>query len=223
MARKKNPKADLKAQYRKTMEIAIIISLVFHLFIFHGLPEFRATPIELKPKSIEIKVEDIPQTQQKVLPPPPARPSVPIPTESEEVPEDLTIESTELNWDLSQLPPPPPPKEDIDQGYVFVPYDEPPRPIGGMAAIRKHLHYPEIARKLGIEGIVVVGVLIDENGNPIKTQVLKDSGYKLGFEEAAQAAVMSVKWIPAKQRDRKVKVWVSIPIRFRLKEASNVS
>jgi len=38
----------------------------------------------------------------------------------------------------------------------------------------------------------------------------------MGFSEAAQKAVMLVKWKPAKQRDRAVKVWVSVPVRFQL-------
>lgn len=219
MRRYKTPEADLKQKYQKTLEVALIFSLLIHFGLFHALPEFGAGFKEIKAKPIEIQVEDIPQTEQFKLPPPPPRPSVPIPTESEDVPEDVTIESTEL--DLSELPPPPPlPDRGIEEGYVFIPYDEPPSPIGGMAAIKKNLKYPELARKAGIEGTVIVGVLIDEKGNPIKTQVLKGAGIDIGFEEAAAAAVMSVKWKPAKQRDRAVKVWVSIPIHFALRDVS---
>lgn len=214
----KNPEVNLKAKYRKTLELAMIVSLLIHLGLFHALPEIDMTPREVKTEAVEIEVEDIPVTEYMKLPPAPARPSVPIPTESEDVPEDITIETTELDLDLAKLPPPPPPKEEkgIEEQYVFIPYDEPPFPIGGYAAILANLKYPEIAKKAGIEGRVVVGVLIDEKGNPIKTQVLKGAGVNLGLEEAAQAAVMAVKWKPAKQRDRPVKVWVSIPVRFSL-------
>ncbi|MFQ6112465.1 MAG: energy transducer TonB, partial [bacterium] len=127
-------------------------------------------------------------------------------------------ESTEL--DLTEIPPPPTPPMDegIEGGYVFIPYDEPPVPIGGYAAIKRNLVYPDLARKAGVEGTVIVGVLIDERGNTIKTQVLKPSGLNIGFEKAAQEALINVKWKPAKQRDRAVKVWVSIPIRFSLKD-----
>lgn len=217
----KNPEANLKLHYKKSLEVAIVISLLLVLVVFHGMPDIDAGPRNIEAKAIEIKVEDIPQTEQIKQAPPPARPSIPVPTENEEVPEDLTIESTELNLDWSQLPPPPPMNEDdnIEGGYVFIPFDEAPVPIGGMAAIHQNLRYPSIARKAGFEGSVVVGVLIDDKGNPIKTQILKDSGSRFGFEEAAQEAVMSVKWKPAKQRDKPVKVWVSIPIRFKLKDS----
>jgi protein TonB len=219
MRRYKTLDADLKLKYRKTFEVALILSLLIHLGLFHAVPDIGSGFREIKAKPIEIQVEDIPQTEQVKLPPPPPRPSVPIPTESEDVPEDVTIESTEL--DLSELPPPPPPQDKgIDEGYVFIPYDEAPTPIGGMAAIKKNLKFPDLARKAGIEGTVIVGVLIDEKGNPVKTQILKGAGVSIGFEEAAAAAVMSVKWKPAKQRDRAVKVWVSIPIHFALRDVS---
>jgi protein TonB len=90
--------------------------------------------------------------------------------------------------------------------------------IGGMAALKKYLEYPEIARKAGIEAQVVVGVLVDEKGNTVKTQILKGTGSKLGFEEAASKALMRMKWKPAYQRDKPVKVWISIPVRFKLQD-----
>jgi protein TonB len=204
--------------YRKAIELGLIGALIVMLIVFHAIPEMNVAPKEIKAKDIEIVVEDIPQTEQIKTAPPPPRPSIPIPTESEDIPEDLTIEATDL--DLSDIPPPPPPPEDDEMGgYEFIPYDEPPEPIGGYAAIQKNLKYPEIARKAGIEALVIVGVLIDEKGNSIKTQVMNEVGHKIGFEEAAQAAVMAVKWRPAKQRDKPVKVWVSIPVRFMLNSA----
>ncbi len=218
--KRKNPEADLKLQYRKTLELGLVVSLTLMLVLFHALPQINVTPNVTEAKALEIKIEDIPPTEQVRRPPPPPRPSVPIPTEREDVPEDITIESTEL--DLTEIPPPPEPptEEDEYDQYVFIPYDEPPVPIGGMQAILKNLVYPPIAKKAGLEARVVVGVLVDEHGNPVKTQILTDAGYKAGFEEAAAKAVMSVKWKPAKQRDRNVKVWVAVPIRFSLTDAA---
>jgi protein TonB len=221
----KNPNADLKLQYRQTIEVTLIASLLLHMAFFHLLPSFDKGASMAEAKAIEIKVEDIPQTEQiRDMAPPPARPAVPIPTENEEVPDDATIESTDLSLDLTNLPPPPPPSEnDIEGQYVFVAYDEPPAVVGGIGAIQENLVYPQIARKAGIEATVVVGVLVDEKGNSVKTQILKGSGTTLGFEQAAQAALMAVKWKPAKQRDRTIKVWVSIPIRFKLRTAEQQS
>lgn len=212
---RKNPEADLKLKYRKVFELSLVGALVIGIF---GIQMLRIISLEAKEAEapeIEIQVEDIPPTEQFKQPPPPARPSVPIPTESEDVPEDVTIETTEL--DLSEIPPPPPPPA-ADEGTatIFVAYDEPPAPIGGFGAIQRNLKYPEIARKAGIEGRVIIHVLVDEKGNVVDTKVLKSLG-ATGCDEAAIAAIKSVKWKPAMQRDKPVKVWVAIPVIFKLK------
>lgn len=100
--------------------------------------------------------------------------------------------------------------KDVDK---FVSYEQPPTPIGGVDAIKKYLKYPEIAKKNHFEGSVLVGVLIDDKGNPVKTEIRHRKGFK-GFARAAIEAVMAVKWQPAKQGDRSVAVWVWVPIHF---------
>ncbi|MCD4665624.1 MAG: energy transducer TonB, partial [Bacteroidales bacterium] len=158
---------------------------------------------------------EIPQTQQEKLPPPPSRPLIPIESESEDIPDDVTIEETDIDFDKVPPPPPPPPADD-DDSFVFVPYDEAPTPIGGFAAIQKKLKYPEIARKAGIEGQVVIYAKIDKKGSVIRTKVVKALGNS-GCNEAAIKAIKAVKWKPAMQRDKPVTVWVSVPVKFRLK------
>ncbi len=98
---------------------------------------------------------------------------------------------------------------------IFVPHETPPWPIGGSEAIEKQIVYPELAKKAKIEGSVFVGVFIDEQGNPIKTKVRKGASFR-GFEKAVRKALMAVKWQPAKQGERAVKVWVWIPVEFHL-------
>lgn len=61
-------------------------------------------------------------------------------------------------------------------------------------AAEKMLVYPEPARKAGVEGTFYRGILIDENGVPIKTQVLKRDCPAPGFEEAAAQALMITHW-----------------------------
>jgi TonB family protein len=97
----------------------------------------------------------------------------------------------------------------------FVAYDEPPSPIGGFVAIQKNLHYPEIARKAGVEGRIILNVLVDVNGEVKETKILKTLGDN-GCDEAAIKAIKSVKWTPAKNRGESVAVWVGIPVVFKL-------
>ncbi|HFE53578.1 MAG TPA: energy transducer TonB, partial [Bacteroidetes bacterium] len=109
------------------------------------------------------------------------------------------------------------PKAKVEVGGVFfTPYDFPPEPIGGFKAIQKHLKYPEIARRDSIEGRVIVHVLVDENGNAVDAKILKS--LRKDLDEAAVEAVKSVKWRPALQRNIPVKVWVAVPVIFRLKK-----
>lgn len=221
--RHKRPEANLKLYYRKTLEISLCVSLFSIMVLFRVIPEFDLSPKQTRDKAITILASDIPVTEQVKRQPAPKRPSIPIPTESEEIPEDLTIESTELNLEELPLAPPPPETEQGYEHYEFIAYDEAPVPIGGFAAIQANLVYPLVAKKTGIEAKVIIGVLIDETGKPVKTEILKSSNDVLGFNEAAQRAVMAVRWKPAKQRDQSVKVWVSIPISFKLHKSDKLN
>ncbi len=210
---RKNPEANLKLKYKKVLELSMVLSLVIMLLVFQTLRAISLDETESKKLDIEIEVTDIPPTEQFKRPPPPPKPSIPIPTESEDIPEDLTIDETAL--DLSDIPPPPPPPDD-EGDMVFVAFDEPPTPIGGFIAIQKALKYPEIARKAGIEGRVTVHVLVSEKGEVVRTKILQSLGHT-GCDDAAVNAIKKVRWNPAMQRDKPVRVWVAIPVIFRLK------
>jgi protein TonB len=212
---KKNPNASLQFKYKKVMELSLVIALAILVVVFQAWKKNEQQTQKVDKVDIVINVDEIPQTEQTKRAPAPQRPSIPVESEDEDIPEDATIESTDI--DLTELPPPPPPPEEETGGsaQIFVAYDEPPHPIGGFAAIQNNLQYPEIARKAGVEGRVVVNVLIDEKGNVVDTKILKSLGNN-GCDEAAIAAIKSVKWKPAKQRDKPVKVWVGIPVVFML-------
>jgi len=207
------PSKALKLQYRKVIEMAVVISLVLHVVLLQGFKKVRIKKVERAVNIASLEMEEIPVTEQQKQAPAPARPSVPIASEDEDLPEDETIDLVDLDLD-AEAPPPPPPPEDSD-AIVFVPYDEKPEPIGGYAAIHKNLVYPEIARKAGVEGKVLVYAQIDKQGNVVRTKVMKSLGPN-GCDESAERAIRSVKWKPAMQRDTPVKVWIMVPINFQL-------
>ncbi len=74
--------------------------------------------------------------------------------------------------------------------------------------------YPELAKLAGIEGKVFLKLLIDENGNVAKAKVEK--GVKDMLDEAALSAAKTAKFSPALLNDKPVKVWVFLPIAFKL-------
>ncbi|MCI0706341.1 MAG: energy transducer TonB [Ignavibacteriae bacterium] len=155
---------------------------------------------------------DIPQTDHLPKPVEPRVPKVPIEAPTDDVLDDVDIDPSEL--DPNETVGPPKFKETVDEREIFIPVENPPQPIGGLAAIQKLVDYPEMAKRAGVEGIVTVVAFVDENGNVVKTEILKSIG--AGCDEAAQYAVANTKFMPGKQRDKAVKARVAIPVRFRL-------
>jgi TonB family protein len=117
----------------------------------------------------------------------------------------------------SKPPIPVKPAETEGKNIEFVPYDIPPLPIGGETAIAKNIRYPELAKKAGIEGTVIVQAKIGIDGHVEETKILKGIP-NTGLDKAAEEAIKQVKFHPAKQRDKEVAVWVSLPVRFKLKK-----
>ncbi len=77
------------------------------------------------------------------------------------------------------------------------------------------IQYPEVARRSGLEGKVVVQALIGKDGNVEKVEVLK-SDYDI-FKDAAIDAMTHAHFTPAMQNGTPIKVWITRSINFRLK------
>jgi len=183
--------------------------ILFLTFIFYFFPRFLGEGERTNFSVIdEIETFDIPQTEQIKIPEPPPRPSVPVASEDEFFDEDITIEDTDFDdfddWDT----PPPPPSE--GPNVKFIPYDKPPKPIRPIKPI-----YPEIAQEAGIEGTIYIQFFIDKKGHVTEAWVLKGIP-NTGLDEAALVAVKKSRWKPAQQRDKKVGVWQTVPVKFEL-------
>lgn len=213
LLRQKSPEADLKLKYKSNLELALVLVFCLAIMSVHFAGRLPMATKTVFRKAIRIEVADIPQTQQLRKPKPPERPSLPVPTEDESVPEDLTIASTEL--DLSDIPAPPPPPEPEDEIPIFVAYDEAPAIIGGIQSLKKHLEYPEFAIKAGLEAEVLLKVLVGIDGSAEKVELLNCSTKGAGFEKSAIAAMYKVRWKPARQRDRSIRVWIACPVIYR--------
>ena len=198
----------IKYKYPIIIRLATLSSVLLLIFTFLIYPRYLGM-LELEDVELqEILIENIPQTQQIERPPPPARPSVPVESEDEDIADDLTIEETDLdNFEAWDAPPPPPEGPRVK----FIPYDDPPHPLSDIRPV-----YPEIAQEAGIEGTVVVQVFIDKKGRVQDTVILKGIP-NTGLDEAAISAIRKTRFRPAKQRERPVGVWISIPVNFRLK------
>lgn len=111
-----------------------------------------------------------------------------------------------------------PAEADTEPVVRFIPYDEPPKPIGGYVVIQQHLVYPAEAKDAGIEGTVIVHAFIADDGKTSTVKIAKNETGDARLGEAAMEALRPVAWEPAKQKGTPVGVWISIPVNFMLSE-----
>lgn len=216
MVQIKSTKTDLRGKYKRFFEISLIVSLTLIIVAFKYFPHIKSGKVVIQAPQELIKFEDIQSTKQQEKLPPPPKPVIPIETPTEDVFNDIVLTNNEID-DNANIPLPPPNNvKNIDnEDHYFIVVEEEPEPIGGIAAIRQKVIYPEIAQRAGIEGTVVVKAYVDEKGIVRKAEIFKSLG--AGCDEAALNAVMETKFIPGKQRGKPVKVIVAVPVVFKLK------
>ena len=198
----------LKVKYPIVIRLTALLGIGLVILNFLVFPRFGNSLEFEDVEQIIIENIDIPQTQQIDNTPPPARPSIPVPSDDEDIAEDLTLDELDFD-DFSNLDAPPPPPS--GPKVVFIPYDDPPVAMTPIKPI-----YPEIAQEAGIEGVVVVQAFIDAKGRVKETLILKGVP-NTGLDEAAMSAIRKTRFRPARQRERAVGVWISIPVNFKLK------
>lgn len=219
---------DLKKDYRLTMQSSLATAILVVIGIFHISFDSAGT-LEIKMVEQEVvEIEEIQQTMQQEMPPPPPRPMVPIAVADDTFLEDDFLDldaSLDLNEPVSMLPgpPPPPPAEEEavveeDEMEVFAVVEEMPEIIGGVARLNELVEYPRLAQQAGVEGLVVVQVVVEPDGGVSSPQIVRSAGNLL--DEAALKAVVQLRFKPGKQRGRPVRVSYAIPVRFHLQSAS---
>ncbi len=198
----------LQIKYPVVVRITGLIGVGLVIMNFLMFPRFLNTMEFEQVNQVIIENIDIPQTQQIDNTPPPARPSIPVPSDDEDIADDLTLDELDFD-DFSNMDAPPPPPS--GPNVVFIPYDLAPRAKTPIKPI-----YPEIAQEAGIEGVVIVQAYIDAKGRVKQTLILKGVP-NTGLDEAAMEAIRKTRFHPAEQRERPVAVWISIPVNFKLK------
>jgi periplasmic protein TonB len=94
--------------------------------------------------------------------------------------------------------------------------------IAGPAFNADYLHnpkpsYPLIARRLKLEGTVIVRVLVSPEGKAEIVRLGTSAGSNV-LDQAALNAVQGWSFVPAQQGGQPVSAWVDVPIRFHLTE-----
>ena len=192
--------------YGLALRLSTVAALVFTTLTFLILPkEFVVEAYKLK-RSVEMIMEALPPTLEELAKPPEAAKPATVPTAaaSEAEVTAVTIDPTNVIEAMR------PTDETAIPVVPFWKVEVKPTPINIPVPA-----YPDMARTAGIEGTAVVEALVDVDGSVADARILKPSG-NASLDQAAVDAAMRSKFSPARQRDKAVRVWVSIPFRFTL-------
>lgn len=197
--------------------LAVALILIWGAFKMPFSPDNTFEVVQVQQELVSI--EEIQQTTQEIKPPPPPRPMVPVAVPDDEILEDEDLDldvSLELDEAITDIAPPPAVVEEEEPAApeVFMIVEQMPQMKGGLASLLQAVKYPRIARENGIEGNVIVQVVIDEEGIPSDPVIVRSASPLL--EGAATEAVMLQRFEPGRQRGRAVKVKIVIPVKFRL-------
>lgn len=210
--------ADQERKYKLYFRVSLIYSLLILI------AAFKFSPANVKAEMLPVSDPDIiivePEINTKHESEPPRRPVPPEPIISlSEDFEELEFEETSLfqNEDVSS---PPPMKDDRrivieEEEKVYKAVEKNPKIIGGLEALTSKLYYSEIAKRIGVEGKVVITIIVDKEGNVVDAQVVKSLHSDL--DQIAVKAIRELKFYSGIQNGKPVKVQVSIPIQFKLK------
>ncbi|MDR1182735.1 MAG: energy transducer TonB [Bacteroidales bacterium] len=105
---------------------------------------------------------------------------------------------------------------------VFTVTEKMPEFPGGNEALLKYfqenLTYPEDARKEKIEARIIVQFIVEPDGSLTNIKIMREHQYESLNKEAIRIIENMPKWIPAKQRGKRVRCRFLQPITFKIQQ-----
>lgn len=198
---------EFKRNYGNYIRCSFLIAIAVHFVIFFFSPPFEFEPYVL-PDDPVITVVPPPII---VVPPPPGevpQPVIPVPAargEAVDANVDVPPTSPRSVRDLQ-----PPPLLGYETPREFYAFDEFP-------VLTKFVYpkYPELARQAGIEGVVLLEVLVGIDGKVLEARVVQ-SDVTPAMEKAAVQAAWQFLFRPARQRTFPVEARMVVPVSFKL-------
>ncbi len=212
--------------------IGILVSIALHGGIVLGGELMKGKP------EVKAKVEEVPVVQLMELPPvEPETPPEPVEATSEASSDISDLAPPSLSDSPSivespfqqQIQPPPPPGLSRPTGTITIPPGRPATGVGtGMAnvfdlasldqtpvpRVRVPPVYPFEMKRAGITGEVLVGFIVDSNGDVRDAFAVRSTQRE--FEMEAIKAVMKWKFKPGKKGGTSVNTRMQLPIAFTL-------
>jgi protein TonB len=196
---------------------SLILATGVHFGVFALWPDMTAEVIDFSAEeltAITLPPEiEIPAAPERI-----ARPAVPI-IATGAIDESITIAPTTFQSNpVQELPPPPTLEEatthDLAKAPTFTPYTVRPDIKNREEVLRAlQREYPSLLREAGLGGTVQVWFFIDVEGRVIRTQIHQSSGHA-DLDRAALEVADIIRFTPALNRDKRVPVWISLPITF---------
>lgn len=226
MEAKKTPSADLtkKVGMFTNLGLAVAVGLTLAAFEYKSFDDSGLKDLGSVSDNFE-ELLDVPITQQPPPPPPPPPMEQPV---IEEIPDEVEIEEKiEVNFDvdvkqttvIAEVAIKEVVIEEEKADQIFDVVETQPNPPGGMSGWNKYLSnnlkYPTQARRMGVEGTVIVVFVINTDGSIQDVEVLRGIGGGCD-EEAVKVVTKAPKWEPGKQRGKPVRTRMRLPIRFKL-------
>lgn len=91
-------------------------------------------------------------------------------------------------------------------------------PVGALATlVAPAPHYPARARRAGMQGTVVLRVLVDAQGRPEQVQIRDSSGHRLLDDAARRQVLEHWRFRPAEMGGHPVAAWALVPVVFTLR------
>jgi periplasmic protein TonB len=223
MKTKKTPNKNLEDKKPIYFQIGLILALIIIFYAFQWKLHQRPVIIIGQGTALHHDIENIEITMRPPPPPPNPPPSQELVTTTEELPNlDEPIfnadDYPQLLASTLLILPPSPPEPPVDE-IIINPEIMPEFPGGTPALFRyfaQNLRYPPQELRLGIQGTVYVGFVVERNGSISNVNIAR--GVSVGFDEEALRVVRNMPlWKPGKMGNSPVRVSYSVPISFKLK------
>ena len=202
---------DLEQDYTRNLQVALSLSLLSIILMFSLVKGLQITPYSRAQLENITMIEEMAALEDITVPPPPVQhPQVQVEVvEPGEASDEACVITDINNLDFGNIDITPPQVDSVYEAYA----------VEIMPEITDFVMpvYPDVVRQAGIEGRVVVQVVVDEKGGVIPgTERILTSTNDV-FNEPALAAARDCNFKPGQMGDRMVKVRVNIPFAFRLR------
>ena len=105
--------------------------------------------------------------------------------------------------------------QQMDKDGIYLNVEKMPIIKGGFAAVGKKIRYPNIAKQMGMQGVVYIGFIVNSEGKVEDPKILK-SVAKILDEEAIRVVEKEIEFEPGYQEGKAVPVRFVLPIKFKL-------